>query len=593
MGDKYQYLLPIFFTNYPTKCLFLKSKEISMKSILVRLFCIFSFWTSYSQEIVVNWGNYNEFGNNIYGKEIVYENEASFFVLERESRDVNVFLLNIPRTPKHFINVHDAKKFNQISRHEIIFPYSDKVDYDFALNDIIGVNGQIILLVKATETKTKNAKLIAQKLSPEGKQMGDFYELDEVLSSENKGIFQRKNSGDFDVIISPDKLSFAVVRFAAQEQDADKEIALKILDVDFKLKYGGNIKLPYKSDFYDVSKYRIGNSGEFYLLGKTWKTLETEGLSGKTKTKVLRARDGNPNFNYSFLLFNTQNSQSKEFQIDLKEQFISDITFDISESNNSLICVGFYSADRGGSIKGTFSLSIDLATRRINYSNQKDFSNEFLGLFVSARKAEKLMEGKYDDFELSNFRMDDFIIKPDGSSILVAEQYFVSVTTQSYTDANGFIRTTNTYVYNYNDIIVIYMNAAGGIDWYAKVPKHQSTQDDGGPYSSYVLNVEQNKIYLIFNEHKNNLERIANGDSPKNVGNPKKSVTVLVSIDNAGKMERDLLFSAQEQKLVFRPKSSWYRRDVYNNNKLYLFGVSYGLFQKSKFKFGSIEFKKQ
>ena len=559
---------------------------------LFTLFFLFLIQVSFSQEILVNWGKYDKFGNNVYGKEIVYETDSSFFVLERENRDVNVFLLNIARTPKHFINVYNSSSFTLISRNEIIFPNSDKIDYSFEIKDIIPVDDQIILLVKAIDSKTKNAKLIAQKLNDKGKQIGDFYELDEVLSSTKQGIFQRKKSGDFDIIISPDKHSFAVVRFEAFEGDKEKEITLKILQVDFKEKWSGNIKLPYIDDFYDVSNYKIGNNGEFYLLGKTWKTLEKEGLSGKTKTIIKRASDGNPNFNYSFLVFNTLTSESKEFEIDLKSNFITDVNFEISENTNSVVCVGFYSAERSGYIKGTFSLSIDLTNKNINYSNQKDFSNEFLSLFVGERKAERIREGKYDDFELSNFRMDDFIIKPDGSAVLVAEKYFVSMTTQSYTDASGLTRTTTTYTYTYGDIIVIYFNPSGGIDWYAKVPKNQVTQDDGGPYSSYLMNVDEKKIYLIFNDHKNNIERLKNGEDVRNMGNPKKSATVIVSIDNTGKIERELLFSAEEQKLVFRPKSSWYRRDLAKSTKIYLFGISYGLFTKTQFKFGSIEFKK-
>ena len=122
------------------------------------------------------------------------------------------------------------------------------------------------------------------------------------------------------------------------------------------------------------------------------------------------------------------------------------------------------------------------------------------------------------------------------------------------------------------------------------MPKQQISFNDGGPFSSYLINVEEDKLYMIFNDHPSNVERLREGKGVRKMGSPKKSASVVVSIDNQGVMVREQLFLPHESEVVFRPKSSWYQRDVLKSHKIYLFGLNYQLFSRPKFKLGLLKF---
>ena len=539
----------------------------------------------------VRWGNYEKVANKAYGREIVHENEQYVYVIERESKNINFLFFQISKAPALVLSVYKAADLSPVKRNYLSFPSKGKVKHDYSFLKLIESENKLILFFRAQSKKTDAVKLLAQVLDKKGAQQGDIFELDQGMAIRASGLFKKAQLAKFGVQLSTDKKKIGIVKFSSVQEGERIKVGYKLLDSDFKVSWNGQVTLPYEKEFFDLSSYQIGDQGELILLGKAWKLERKVGVGGKGKTRVSKQGKADPNYAYQLIVFSTKNKLLTQVNLALKGNYVTDVAMHYLQGKNQVYLAGFYSEQWGGSIRGSFTKTIDLQQGEVVGDKKKKFSAQFLELFLSKRKIRKLREGESGDYELDNFRLDNFTVKKDGSAVLFAEEYFVQMNTSSMTDANGFVNTTTNYTYYYGDILVMYMSANGEVQWTAKIPKNQISFNDGGPFSSYLVDVEQDRLYMVFNDHPSNIRRLQDGDDVRKMGNPKSAVAVVVSIDNNGEMTRKELFSAKEADVVFRPKSSWYRRDQLRSSEIYLFGINYPLFSRGRFKLGVLSFE--
>lgn len=142
----------------------------------------------------------------------------------------------------------------------------------------------------------------------------------------------------------------------------------------------------------------------------------------------------------------------------------------------------------------------------------------------------------------------------DGSSYMVAEQIYMYAVT-STTTVNGTTTTTTTYHYVYGTIIIVHFDPVGNIVWQNKVPKMQHTTNDGGFFSSYALAHVGSDLFLVFNDHPNNLyvEEEDHKISPMRLGG-RNAMVVIVQVDKKGNIERSPLIETQDFETITRPK---------------------------------------
>ena len=231
--------------------------------------------------------------------------------------------------------------------------------------------------------------------------------------------------------------------------------------------------------------------------------------------------------------------------------------------NNNLVCAGFYSALGTYSIRGTYFLTVDIASKQIKTKSFKEFDIDFITQNMTERQAKKAKrrEEKGDDQELYEYDLDKLLIGKDGSAMLIGEQYYMKVVT----NYNGRT-TTYTYHYYYNDIITVKIDPSGQIQWAQKVAKHQHTVNDDGFFSSYALAVVSGKICFIFNDNPDNLDYDGVGKI-KNT-NTRKSVVVIVSLDKDGKQTKQPIFNTVDVEVIVRPKVC----EQISNRDVILFG---------------------
>jgi len=116
---------------------------------------------------------------------------------------------------------------------------------------------------------------------------------------------------------------------------------------------------------FDIESVRVDNAGNVYLLGLLYKE--------KRKEK----RHGQPNYTYEAFA-TVERQRVKQYTLSLDDRFITDMQIEIL--NNNLVCAGFYSQKGSFSIRGTYFLTVDMATRAVRPKASKN-----LGLTSSPR----------------------------------------------------------------------------------------------------------------------------------------------------------------------------------------------------------------
>jgi hypothetical protein len=116
----------------------------------------------------------------------------------------------------------------------------------------------------------------------------------------------------------------------------------------------------------------------------------------------------------------------------------------------------------------------------------------------------------------------------------------------------GTQTTTSTVTYYYyNDVIVVNIGPQGNIDWAVKVPKRQTSTNDGGFYSSYAMAINKDKLYFVFNDDPDNLDYKGVGRMSQT--NIRRQVVTAVTVNAKGEMKKQIL-GAGVGEVIIRPK---------------------------------------
>ncbi|HXA01475.1 MAG TPA: hypothetical protein VNW99_05765 [Cytophagaceae bacterium] len=433
-------------------------------------------------------------------------------------------------TIEHFDKQLKRTKFQEI---ELI---KDKKERNFEF--IIHSSGKLYLFSSFYDQKLKKTTLFSQTVSKETLALNNDLKNVAEITSES-----RHNSGGFNYRISKDKSKIMIFYNLPYEKTEPEKFGFHVYDVDLNELWTKSISLPYSDGLFTISTYKVSDKGNVFLLGKIY----------EEKSKDVRF--GKVNFKYTILSYSNSENTVKEYGVSLGEKFLTDMQIAITP-NEDIVCAGFYSDKGMHSIKGTYFLRVDGATKEIVSKSTKEFGLNFITLEMTEKQAAKTKRRaeKGKDTELYEYDLDNLILRDDGGAVLVGEQYYVRVTTSTYTTANGGMSTVTTYHYYYNDVIVINIDPSGNIQWAVKVAKDQHTINDGGFFSSYALHVNKDNIYIIFNDNPKNMSANLAPGKRYNFVPYKESEVVIAQIDHHGNITKKSLFSSLKKDIITRPK---------------------------------------
>jgi len=433
------------------------------------------------------------------------------------------------------------------------------------LHEVVEMNGSIYLFSFYTDTKTKEKFIFLHKYNLQTQSVSPAKEIARI-NYEGKRIGY---TGSFTVVFSEDRSSVMVYYDLPVDPKDNERFGAIAFNSEMEILWKNEFELPYHADKFILNQLFLGNNGELFLIGR--KFLE----------KDPGVRRDPKNFQYVLLHSANQGNDLIEHIISLENYYITDLTASMTPAND-IICAGFISErQRSSSIKGVFYIKINDRSKEIEIEKIKIFDYEFITEGMTEKQQKKtdknLAKGK--NIEMPDFEFRDIIMKENGGALLTAEQFYISIVTTTDPRTGA---TSSTYYYYYNDIIVVDLNPDGTINWTAKIPKKQVSTNDGGFYSSFLMAVRNDNIYLLYNDHIANVN-IPNGPQKFVSTRSKKNIaTVVVTIDGKGNWKKEMLFTAAETKINFLPKSSMQLSD--NEILLYCYARGSNKFGKATIK---------
>ncbi len=503
--------------------------------------------------VKVNWGEQLKEPNNARLTGIIANTSEGLYAQRIKEG-------NSPDQVRIYMELYD-QNMNLKKAREFDLKYNNKKR---KFERILRLNNEFYLLTSFHNQAKKQNYLFKQRIDKQRLSISDR-DLEMIGSFETRNLIRE---GEFDMAQSIDSSKLLIFQQLPYEKGTPERFKLAVFDQQFEPLWTDDIVLPYNDEVFSVEDYKVDKKGNVYLLGIIY----------QDKAKAKRA--GQPNYQYVILAYNSQGGKSDEYRIGLKEDFITDLTFQVA-NNGDLICSGFYSKKGTSSVKGTYFFRINAQTKEVYNQNQKSFDFEFLTEFYSDRQKERARDAERTGNtnrapELYRFALDELILRSDGGALMIGEQYYVYE--RSYRDFwYGTFRYD--YFYHYNDIIIVNIRPDGTIEWATRIPKRQVTMNDDGYFSSYAMSIVRDKIYLIFNDNRRNFDndnqnRIYNFDG-------RNSVVALVEVNKEGDWNIAPLFPNREVDLVTRPKVC---KQIGRKSM-----VIYGELGK-QFRFGKLEF---
>jgi len=476
----------------------------------------------------------------------------------------------------HYMYFYDGDRSGFSGRNAISSTILEKYDPNFKLvfskeykSDRRGIaslgmryfNGQFVWLFSETNKKEDYIQFSILPLYLDGKHG----------TTQDVARFKYQNRKDIPKVlwnISQDssKLLFR----AMSDEDRDDEpfsLFISVLNKDLTPAWSRSTSFKYTEEQVDVLATLLKNDGSVYLLAKVYEGKRAKESKKNNKNKSVAA--------YDMMLFHfTQDSEKpREFRLQLGDSFIRGASL-TTDKNDNLKCAGFYSNKKNGSLQGVFYLNL-ASDGTITASNKKEFTASDLKKF-GEKNTDKDRGG---DMGLEDsFKFSDFLVRDDGSAVVVAEENYVIVRT-SY---NGRTYST-TYEYNSKDIIVFTINTKGEIERVNAIPKYQ-VGINTDYFISYVSLLYGNDVVFFYNEDEDNMDKPVNNPKPKRVNNFKECIAVMTTLTPDGKLVRKKLFEARDVESLFVPKDS----SPFQKNKLFFVSIKPKMFSKSNFHIGTV-----
>jgi hypothetical protein len=121
--------------------------------------------------------------------------------------------------------------------------------------------------------------------------------------------------------------------------------------------------------------------------------------------------------------------------------------------------------------------------------------------------------------------------------------------------------------------MVFNMKQTGEMNWCRKIPKYQTTVNDGAFFNSFCSATKDGNIYLMYNGHR---------DDPDNqMSNTRRCTAYISKVDVSGNLTTEKLFNAREEEVTMTPRFHLERAD----GSIFMHNI-----RNSDFRFATIKF---
>jgi hypothetical protein len=433
-----------------------------------------------------------------------------------------------------------------VAREPLDLKYNDsRHNFQF----VVMHNGELFFFTSRQVPGVKRIYLYAEKIDK--KTLRGNGALIEVAVVENA---KYTNSVDFGYDFSEDDHTLAVYHSMPGKVEEAQEVAVIVFTEQLKEMWRDNIRFPFSREYFNIARLTVDDRGGIVLLGQKMKEV-------KLGPDAVEA--GRSNYHWELVVIQDKGKKRFEFSLESDKHFITDIC-GIVDHENKLHCVGFYSTSKTKGIRGAMYLKIDCNTGAVMKSSMSEFDTDFLYSELNPYQRDKA-ERKGKEVELQMFNLKNIVLYEGGGCILLAEQFEASTATSRF--VTPYVTFTSvSQNYKCLNIIAVRVDKTGDIEWEKKIRKRQYTINDEGLYSSFGVQVIRDKIYIIFNDHVNNLNREEGRPIAVTDFGPAGIVSI-VDLETNGEFTRELLYTNKEVNCFTAPMFS----EQVSENELIIF----------------------
>jgi hypothetical protein len=507
------------------------------KVIFAILLAFTTLYTAHAQQI--EWGKTNQSKSKKFTPVIKHWNDDGLYTIAH-SYNYNF---------NYKIGHYDFDSLKCTINKEIELPEINR--HRTSLERITFLNGKFIVFCSYFDRKADKTMIYAYSIDSK-----TGHESEKKIKLLEIPVEKKRRQGKFYVIISKDKSKILVNHEAYYKKERLKRDTYVLFNEELEILLKRNDEIENQEINYSSSGFVIDNDGSVFFM-KHYN-------DGRT---FIASYDSNTDY------------EKWEEQIRLDDiaatHKVKNITVSFNTKDN-LILTGYVWSDEN--MEGIFFMEMDRLSKEVITSRYNPFEVEFK-LEVNNTDNSYIYEKKM------NYNITNHLHQENGNTILIGEYYNKRI---QYGDFHTSVYTTHA------DLLITNISASGEIVWCKRLPKiqhnystvwvfrsMQSVYKELEHYSS-MYGLSGSKLYVTYNDHPENLNKLDRIDDLKKMRNHKKSITTLVTIDlENGETKKEKLEGVVEDKLVVKPYI--YKYD-YSKKEMVVFA------QKGrKYKFGIIK----
>lgn len=476
---------------------------------------------SVSQTLEMDWGQSSDLQKNYWYQKIIGNDKDGFFAIQSPGitgiNEENIKL-------DYFSSTMNSKE----SSNQIIMPSVGGTATHF--EDIFYMNSKIILFSSAVSGSNKI--LYVSYLNSDGYLKNKPRDIGSIpVSNASADGFSFKITETGKILITFHN-TFA--------QYNGEPFTFKIINSDLTEEINYSLELPLKGRSFEMLHSITSKSNDVYML------MKAEKAADKKKSEIVE-------YEYIVIVYTSKKKEFTTFKVNADKYVASNVTMGLDLNGN--IVAGGFCSNKTAKIPNEF---IGVFYNRFNPNtlktdpfdpkkNTRLFSKELMAEFPQKRN------GETPD-QYFNYLLKDIAFFQNGGFAFVAEQYYTTSTTII---TPGTKKETVINYYFYNDLLVCGANKDGVLDWQIRIPKNQVSSDDFGYYHSVATFTDANKLKIIFNDNRSNLNNKVPDKTKELKNNPTlipKGQAILATLYSDGSYEKYPMFKDEDSKYVIVPR---------------------------------------
>lgn len=494
-----------------------------MKKFLVLTLILIYSELIIAQTVEMDWGTDISLEKNMWYKKIIgYDNNGYYVIKSSSPTEI---------TDDYTYLEYVSSTTNTIeSTNQIIMPTVNGLQTHFF--DMFYLNQKLILLTYANVSSQKI--LYIQYLNQDG-----------TLKNKPKDIgsipLTNAPKDNFKVKLMNDKIGLLYHNTFASYNN--EKINVKLIKSDLTEEINVALSFPLPQRSFDILQFDIGNSGYLYFMTQCLQVGKKKPVAGKVADEK---------YDYIMISYNPKRKEFAQFPVKADKYTPVNAIFGLDKEEN-IIIAGFFAnktVKYAKEFMGAYFMKINPRTQKIEVLDPKKSTRVFAKDFMAECSQER--NGTSPD-QYNNYILKDLLFFDNGDCAVIAEQ--------QYTVGDDIVdpaskKTTHVDHYYFNDLIVFGISKDNVLNWNIRVAKNQYSPDDKGFYHSYVAFSESNKLKIVYNDNKANLNNKIAAKTKLLKNNPvllPKGLATIVSIYPDGSYEKYTMFKDNDQRFVIIP----------------------------------------